>query len=201
MRKNIIRRGDYVKVVKPTVVIRCGLPKTTLDYRDWALKQYEKMDLVGDEVKITEYWKLCPPDETLIRYLARYKGYMEHFGGRDRSLHTAEAPDLVGATGYVWDIKTVYTGYCHSSYTSGPDYWTGETDYEPGGLEDKKGHRIAWVCFDQYMDNFFLNIKNEPHFKEYWRGFSLQGAPIEVVNLEKTGGCKDLSNTCLLRRN
>ena len=198
MKKDIVRSGDFVKIVNPTVVIRCGLPKTTLDYRDWALQQYKKLDLDVDGEKI-KFGMHVPPDESLIRYLARHKGYLEHFGGMERSLYTVNVPELVGQTGYVWALKTVYTGQCYGAQ-GGYDYWTGDYDYEPGGLDNKKCHRIAWVCFDSYLDvhDYLHNVKTEPHFREYWKDFvRVQGVPLEVTSLEKTGGNERLGRSAV----
>ena len=65
---------------------------------------------------------------------------LKHFGGNTRSLHTYREESLKPDTEcQVISRKTVKTGTRYGP-SGGQDYWTGEWDYEPGGLENEQTH-------------------------------------------------------------
>lgn len=157
---NIIRPGDRVRVVTPLQFLRCGYPKTPEDYLCEATKKLASFGLkmkpyVFDRVADRLAWGLCVTN-----------GY----GGRDRTIHTQESPDLLGKTFVVREVRTVMTGvYFPPRGWSQPDYWTGESDYEPGGLDKQKSHRIA-----QLVQEDGIHIFNDSTLPE-----------VEVIHLEK----------------
>lgn len=126
MRRNVIREGDRVKVIRAEVLTRCGYPKAVADYMTQAK---EILDKTGEKFGRRE-------TDRIVREITYGLARRDHFGGRERTLHLSAMPELLGEVLPVEKVRTVRTGYYF-----GP--WGNGEDYEPGGLDNMKAHRIA----------------------------------------------------------
>ena len=136
---NLIRENDRVRIVVPKIVTRVGYPKSVKDYVKVAEEKY------GAQLRKDIKWEWAVE----IAYgLAKTDG----FGGRERSLHFEEKPEILGQEFTVSGIRTVQTGTYYPPHSSQTYY--GEYDYEPGGLANMKAHRLAtgfgvfWHLYD-----------------------------------------------------
>lgn len=156
MKKDVIRKGDTVRVLRPRWVKRVGYPLIWTDLVD---------EVRGDPRSAEALKVLGLPDNDLnderisdfVRAVARARVKQRGFGGNERSIHYLRvvskdedplalvASDCVPSHGYV-GRKLVVTGkrvvktgtrFPAWSGRSGPDY---EYDYEPGGLDNCKTH-------------------------------------------------------------
>lgn len=168
MKKDIIRVGDWVKVVNPQEFIRCGYPLSFQDEKTEVYEKYSKkveeflhneiglgVKLFGDLKSLTEVDaavdKICGAIayETLKR-----KG----FGGRSRQIYTKENKNILGKEGCVSRIKFHKTGEYYSPSGGG------EYDYESGGLRNEKTHKILEVnvFFDTVFKIEAVNVEKVP---------------------------------------
>lgn len=142
MKKNpkLIREGDRVRIIIPKVVTRVGYPKAVKDYLDEAEKRYGKLLRID-----MSDWCAGKVLHQIAYGLAKADG----FGGRERSLHLEDAPNILGQEFTVSGVRTVQTGRYYPP--SGSTSYYGEYDYEPGGLADMKARRLVtgfgWVQF------------------------------------------------------
>ena len=140
----IIRLNDRVRITVPKIVTRVGYPKSVKDYLPLAEEKY------GAQLRkdIKWEWAVNKALQQIAYGLAKTDG----FGGRERSLHFSEKPDLLGQEFTVAGIRTVQTGTYYPPHSSQTYY--GEYDYDPGGLMDMKAHRLAtgfgvfWSLYD-----------------------------------------------------
>jgi hypothetical protein len=147
-RPDIIREDDRVRVLVPRFVTRVGYPKQPSDYLDAARAKYG-----GQLAALLKDFHTAKRDHIHARIeddLAYLMAQADKFGGRERSLHWLELPDLKGVEMNVGRIITRTTGtYYSPSYSRSYD----GDDYEPGGLADMKRHRLAGVsslgCFSK----------------------------------------------------
>lgn len=132
-RKDIIRVGDLVRVVNPRVVSRVGYPKCVKDYEEAAWAKYG--DLLRKDMRHTR----CI--EKAIQQIAYGLAKADGFGGKERTLHFEGVPLLVGQEFRVQSVRMVQTGTYYPPRVSRSYF--GETDYEPGGLENMKSRRLV----------------------------------------------------------
>ena len=129
---NIIREGDIVRVVIPSIIVRVGYPRSIESYISEAEEKYQK-SLLGDMDE------RCA--EKVINQIAYGLAKQDGFGGRERTVHLQSEPDLTGAEFTVQSTRMVQTGtYCPPC---APRSYFGELEYEPGGLENMKYRRLA----------------------------------------------------------
>jgi len=171
---DIIRVGDQIKIIKPVFYIRCGYPMDVKEETEKVFSEYGKsveqlMIDVGATTK--KEWStpriLDSPREPslykICRELAYAKCKLLKFGGKTRSLHTEEIPEFQGISSRVLEIKYVKTGeYYPSSFHHS---YFDEPDYNPGGLNKQKTHKLV-RCF----------LHSSPLCGDKW---------IEAVNIEK----------------
>ncbi len=155
MKRNIIRVGDRVRVINPSLrVKRVGYP---LHFREIPLPDYA-----------TEIIKLLPRDgsiwtvneiATVEDALKKYEVRRQNFGGPIRSIHyhpqdlsmdeyefgfpASRVCPKIGHIGTVTDVVTRKTGHRSAGIV---DWETGMQD--PPHLANEKTHRIATVEFD-----------------------------------------------------
>jgi len=133
------RPGDRVRVLEPRRFVRCGYPKVPADYLPAAEELYRQ---------------LRTPDGQALRFGNKAKGRIldalsyalaqeDHFGGPERTVHTEQDLSLLEGTYVVQEVRSVKTGRYYPPSGGSVDSWTGESDWEPGGLADEKVHRIA----------------------------------------------------------
>jgi hypothetical protein len=154
-RKNIIRQGDRVRIDNPIFVLRVGYPKCLDSETDEVLATMgEQLDgllnLANIEkggVRFTDHGRNCY-DQTkrkVARAIAYARLNLHGFGGCERTIHTVELPELKGLEGWVQSVRFAKTGTYYPPYYSDGGWW-GEPDYEPGGLQHEKTHKLLDVA-------------------------------------------------------
>ena len=153
---NIIREGDWVKVINPEIFIRCGYP---MDYKEEAKKAYDEHGIA-----IRGFlWHQCgilPPIyenrdfEHTVERIAERIGYLKcktaNFGGAERKIFTERREEYLGLEGWVNGVRFVRTGTYYAP--SGGYSYDGEYDYDPGGLYKPKTHKILTMFFNGQED-------------------------------------------------
>lgn len=159
-RKDIIRVGDRVKILKPEVVVRVGYPLCKTDMMK--AQTPEQLKAIQDMFKafnvrlfpekLEDY--ASPPSSRRMEILYEKIRYamagemlsQNRFGGRERRIHTHTIPHMKGLWATVDARRVVKTGNYEPGW-SGCDYW-GEYDCEPAYLSDEKTH----VLYKLYVD-------------------------------------------------
>lgn len=138
----IIRERDLVEIVLPWTVERVGYPKKVSDYLEEANEKYH------DQINY-----ICNGHDhhdrlrnKIVKEIAYSLAKGDHFGGKTRSLHIKEYPEMLGHRSHVSHLRTVNTGIYYPP-SGGYDSYYGEYDWEPGGLYDMKQHRLATINF------------------------------------------------------
>lgn len=154
-KKDVIRAGDFVRVVVPKVVTRVGYPKSVQDYladvrgaHAPALTAFLQQ-LLGSKLKRRGLLGLPGEVQPYLRKkveheLAYLLAKLDGFGGRERSLHMRDAPELGGEVMRVVSVRSVMTGTYYAPSGTSPSMFD-EGDYEPGGLMNQTRHRLASV--------------------------------------------------------
>lgn len=153
--KNIIRVDDLVKIKHPEFFIRCGynlyLPEVTdqiIEERSEEIEEFiDKffgIDRKSPEYKFLKQDKISNTGKEIAKALAYAKLRREKFGGRERKLFTEMKEELRGSIFKVTGIKIHKTG-TYFAPCGGYDYYSGESDYECGGLDNEKTHKILEV--------------------------------------------------------
>lgn len=145
-----VRVGDRVRIINPLHVVRVGYPKSVVDYenvvdaaaletflRAQAPKRYARMKSAVDTRE----------GRAIRRQLALILAQQDGFGGSERKLHTEEIPEFKDVTGTVRFVKMARTGLYYPP-SSSHDWETGYAEYEPGGLNKAKMHRLLIVDVD-----------------------------------------------------
>lgn len=149
-RARAVREGDRVRIIVPKVVIRVGYPKEVKDYLETARNYY------GAQLRL-DMSERCA--EKALWQIAYGFAKADGFGGRERSLHFQDAPDLEGQEFTVTGVRMVQTGTYYPPHAS-VSYW-GEHDYTPGGLENMKARRLV-TGFQTYGSTFNLQTPELP---------------------------------------
>ena len=147
---NIIRIGDTVKITNPEIIIRIGYPMS-FDEAKIEVKELYHNEIVkfldttiykqkSRFVEIADYTKMKCYNK-IISALAYEHLQSKQFGGKEKKIYSEYRQDLLGITAKVKDIFIRKTGIYFAS-SGGYDSWTGEYDYEPGGLDKEKTHKI-----------------------------------------------------------
>ena len=157
MRKDILRVGDYVRIITPERFIRCGYPLSHGDEFVSVKQELEPhiTDFLKEKCGINRYPETFSSDENhqasrlidkIISAIAYYRVKQKGFGGRTRQIFTESCPDLVGKEGNISKIFFVKTGEYYSP-SGGYGSYSNEYDYDPGGLRNEKTHKILelWV--------------------------------------------------------
>lgn len=140
-KKPVFRLDDRVRIVTPTFVTRVGYPKAVSDYLPEVEEKFRPALLKLLEYDNEPTGKAGRALMKVYQELAYLLATEDGFGGKERSLHTVELPELVGQEFNVSAVKTVMTGTYYPP--SGWYSWEGEYDFEPGGLSECKAHRLV----------------------------------------------------------
>ena len=147
-RKHIYRTGDRVVVVNPILVERVGYPLT------WTMLESE----FEEHLKLQEalrLFNLNPGNHKVHREfvtgLCKAAVYQRNFGGKDRTLHTVVQENLRGAELEVLSKRRVMTGLYYPS-SGGYQSYSGEYDYQPGGLENAEVHILLNIGYGEIED-------------------------------------------------
>lgn len=135
-----IHVGDKVKIINPVIVDRVGYPKTLKDYKNESDKQ-AVINLLGCSRGYQED-NLPKEIKIILSEIAHYRARSNGFGGRSRSLHCTERPELKDTWVSVSEMKTVVTGDYYPPHKY-DNYEYGGYEYENGGLDNVKYHRLA----------------------------------------------------------
>ena len=132
-RADIIELINKIEPTRNIYVPDYGVPQLITDGPLAGLEVTDGEPMTDDRLPYDRhgYRKML---EGLALMLVRHQG----FGGRERSLHTVEIPELAGKTFLVCSKCNVKTG---TYYPPGGSY----EDYEPGGLSDAKTHVLLDV--------------------------------------------------------
>lgn len=180
----IIRPGDTVRIINPEMFVRCGYPisltdvyvKIEKEYEDFLDKIIEEFHhrVLGDEKTTplldskewefaTNYSKSCSGpfrNKTKIKltYALAYEfTHFKGFGGTTRKIYTKTEEDLRDKEFKVYSTFKVNTGdyyppsYCPPSY----DEMCGE--WNPGGLENMKSHKILELCDPDFISSVYTS--------------------------------------------
>jgi hypothetical protein len=197
-RKDIIRVGDRVKIVTPKVVVRVGYPLTKAEMME--RQTPEQLQAIRDMMRafktvvypenhsdllgaITENSANIDRLYEKVRYLMAGRMLeQEGFGGKQRRIHTYTLTGIKSRLATVTSKRVVKTGdYYHSS--GGYDSYTGEYDYEPGGLSNEKTHVLYTLSVDGY-GTWWSKMRNEDAFSATRRD-DYKDIEIEGCNLVK----------------
>lgn len=134
----VFHKGDKVKIIKPEIFVRCGYPKSKLDF-PVSLEEREKIkSLLVSFVASSEFYdyrydcsldKIC--DE--VSYLRLLKN---NFGGYERKIHTFHNDRYIDIIGEVISKRIVKTG----TYDYG--YLGYDGDSCPPCLKNESSHII-----------------------------------------------------------
>jgi hypothetical protein len=141
MRHAPIRIGDVIKVIDPRVVERVGYPRTVDSYVE------EAESTAG---KFLDFTLRCPARARckLIREIAYALALKDGFGGRERTLHFIEIPQLLGESYCVQGVRSAKTGTYSPGYRS--SMWGGNDD-EPPSLSEEKTRRLVQISTGMFI--------------------------------------------------
>ena len=185
LNPKIIRIGDRVRIINPEVITRIGYPMSFGEACEEVEKLHKnkiinflkeiypdiKIDikLLFEDFITCEYQKL-KSYKKIIYALAYEHMQNRGFGGNKRELHIEYRRDLLGEFANVYNTFIRKTGIYYPP-SGGYDSWNNEYDYNPGGLDKIKTHKILEI----YPYNFNQVVQN-------WSDRYLK---IEACNVEK----------------
>lgn len=185
---SIIRVQDKIQIVNPLIFVRCGYPLSKKLVKETIITEYQKKlikdllrnfgicfsnsSLFGPPEKSTKWTTYDKILDLLAGSVLAQKGY----GGRQRQVFTEEVPEFKGVQARVVGRRVVKSGRYYGA-SGGIDSWTGECDWEPGGLADMKTHVILECYFDGY----------EHHYNGSTR-FEIEKCHVEKVTRNKEDG-------------
>lgn len=151
-----IKEGDVIRVTRPIFVTRVGYPKTVKDYltqevmraaEEFVRKFNPKVHIARSRIfgvdDITTQ-DMNRSTALIAREIAYVLAKKDGFGGRQRKLFTVKVPEAKGQEFYVDGVRTAKTGtYFPPCPTT--DWESGYKEWEPGGLEDLKTHRLLRI--------------------------------------------------------
>ena len=148
MAKQIIRIGDYVRVVHPEFFVRCGYPETQKGV-------FDAMSITDDTTVHTMFRQMGIPARegyvrTIMQRLAHYRWRESGCGGPYRRIHTKTLEDAEGLVFRVVSKRTCITGdyFAPSMYQ---DWESGHFESEEGGLRNRQTHVILCVESVDYL--------------------------------------------------
>jgi hypothetical protein len=153
---NIIRVGDYIRIINPELFVRCGYPLTIKVQQEDIEKQF------GDDIRLLinkvglQYTSFAENKtfNEISQSLAYYMVKQKKFGGNERKIYTKTCEELIENVYKVINIKIVKTGiYCVGGYSG----YEGQ-EWEPASLENPKTHKILEL--DMFHEFPFIEDKN-----------------------------------------
>lgn len=168
-KKNIIKVGDWVKIINPEFFVRCGYPLCLADTREEMTEQHGKevddfickilkFESKADILFNSSSYKREACRFKIIDALSRFDIYLKGFGGRERKIYTKHIPDHQGKIYRVFEksfkVSGVYVpGFSHTGYN-------GEYDYEPAYLDRPKRHNLLHLS-SYTVENWTLSIYDD----------------------------------------
>lgn len=135
--KVIFRVGDVTRIVIPKIVKRVGYPKGVDDYN-------QTVDVCHGEELAKIFYQRTPLSQAtrakVVHELAYMYAKMDKFGGRERSVHLEEIPEMKDQKFHIQRMKTYFEGtYYPGSARGGHEY----EDYDPPTLSVSRAVRCA----------------------------------------------------------
>lgn len=187
--KNLIRVGDYVKIVNPLVVTRVGYPLSKLDMVD---KQTpEQVKAIEDMFKAFNYHP-SPWSEGVQRNYTRFLDAVRYkmasimisqagWGGKERTIHTINLPDMMDKKAKVTERRVVKTGIYNAGWGTGYDSYNGYEDYDPPTLGSERTHVVftveVWGHGENWSNDHWFKPESKKRFGNY---YTCDYRPIEI---------------------
>lgn len=186
---SVIRIGDRIKVINPLFVERVGYPLSFKDGCEKAEELYtdkiksflddlfpkESSKIEGMILSVDTDWKKMVVYDKIVNALGYYYLQLEGFGGKERKLFLKERPMFKDDYFYVSNIGIAQTGTYYSPSGCYDSY--GESDWEPGGLSNRKTHKILQLTRG--------NCLVWPYSCNGKKNLELEALCIEACNVEK----------------
>jgi hypothetical protein len=168
-KKSPFQVGTRVRIVTPERFVRCGYPMTPAIAAKELMANHEQdiiefLEKLGIAQGLTEVIlnpstdgpkKVLRAEHRAVKRLAGDLGYFytgaKGFGGRERKIFTTPSPEDEGLIGFISESRSVMTGHYYGP-SGGYDSYSGEYDYDPGGLDGMKSNRIHRLSL--YRDTF-----------------------------------------------
>lgn len=158
-----LKVGDPVEVLNPRVVTRVGYPLSLSDARH-AVEQVWSLDADAALAALLGAVAIAPPvgggltlrghSPRVLRAMKNALAYayleFHDFGGVDRGVEVQPAPWAAGKVLAVTSKRTVYVGKYYAP-TYWRDAWTGECDYQPGGLSPRRAVVLIGTDLGEFM--------------------------------------------------
>lgn len=143
----VIRPGDKVRIISPRFVKRWGYPKCIDDYLDRVQEEMspvllEKFGIgkgLGTALKPLPLWR----KHAIFRAIAAELLIKDGFGGKHRTLHFMELPELVGQEHWVCRRRRVLEGWYNGGYWSGG--YESPPEWEQSYLSVEKVHNLVQI--------------------------------------------------------
>lgn len=171
VRNKYARIGEFVKIVTPKEFVRCGYPLSIKDVMNQQFEEIEKdcqrmfaalenkpisVESLKMETGAKSFFSIpviqvaevsnmsATVHGMLCAAIAAYRLEQQNYGGNVRVIVEQDGPFEVGQLWVVTGKRLVKTGkrYPSSNYYS---FYSGEYDYEPGGLENEQTHCVYSV--------------------------------------------------------
>lgn len=179
--KPLFKIGDKVKIINPERIVRVGYPLS---------REMVKKTITSDELdtvaKLLGYsnninlihgsnQRILNAADKILDNIAYVRLVKQGFGGKERKLYTELLTEYKDKIGIIEAKKVVRTGNYYPAW-SGHDSYTGEYDYEPGGLDNAKCHLIlglsfgdsfCWQVKTSYESQFWIEAKNVIRVSEF----------------------------------
>ena len=157
-RKDVIRDGDYVKIITPNIFVRCGYPLNKKIVMDTLITKEQKEAVVQmllafglkrppeDMLAYQLSWKMDSTlaDKAFDKVIYEMAGVVlqkERWGGNERLIYYDYKPEFQDATCYVQGKRVVKTG-THEVGHSYRGYYDDYDDYDPPYLSNEHTHVI-----------------------------------------------------------
>lgn len=180
--------GDLVKLVEPKEYLRTGYPL----YLPAVIEDIEEnqTELLRSVLKVAGF----PPDfqnrkviQKFINALAYGQIYQKGFGGSERTIHEGDLPEWVLTERF--RVTKKYSTMTGTYY--GPSYYRsyeGESDYEPGGLDNQTYNTILVLQRIQPFHNHnWLMLEPNVHRKRQPYDSDLHVWSKRAINLSLEG--------------
>jgi len=183
-KREVIRRGDVVRIVNPEFFIRCGYPLSLKDGIKMIMEDEKGLKALCDAVDVIlrdddkdvrdsksptgfinmfnsrafSFGHTSRNFRNIVKILAYYKIRSKNFGGRERRILTKKIEGAKGHDFKVLSKKMVVTGnYIPGSRAGSTPY--GDYEAEPPYLDDQKSHMILYLN-DGSVDGHFYYVSN-----------------------------------------
>lgn len=147
MNKIIFRVGDTAKVVVPKIVKRVGYPKGISDYEKEVEEKFgPEVSAIFAKAGIMDTPLYSATKAKVSHELAYMLAKLNHFGGRKRSVHLEERPEILGQKFFIHSLKTFMEGTYFPGF--GGSWENSYDDGEGPSLSISRAVRVAYGYVD-----------------------------------------------------